>query len=242
MNISKFISFTPLVLGGFLMGANAQEISSQTRLLVKTDEKITISSPMTGKIKYLKVKNGELFKKGQTLVKFDCRIQNAQLNYAKASTNGTYKTLVAKRKLKKLGSGSQLDIDLASAEYTKAKADKNKASAFISLCSIKAPFNGSVVEKHKNNNEYVKEADKVLSILNRDNIIVEVLISAESLTKFKKGTQFNFKVNAINKTYTATIERTGASIDPVSQMLPVYAKVTNADDELIPGMIGTITK
>ena len=56
----------------------------------------------------------------------------------------------------------------------------------------------------------------------------------------KTGFAFSVAVDETGKTYPATVVRTGARVDPVSQSIKVIGRITENAPELIPGMSGPV--
>jgi multidrug efflux pump subunit AcrA (membrane-fusion protein) len=54
------------------------------------------------------------------------------------------------------------------------------------------------------------------------------------------GKHFRVTLDEVAKTYQAEITRVGGKVDPVSQTIKVYGRITDKADELLPGMSGAI--
>ncbi len=215
-------------------------IEQLLRAQIKARESTQISSEMDGRIIQLKVRDGERFSAGQLLVGFHCSLEEAQLTKAKATLEKKRKTHEVNQKLEKLNSISTLQLAVSKTEEDEAKADVRVAEAMLGRCTIKAPFSGKVVEVTARAYQSVREGDPLLEIVNEKDLEVEFIAPSRSLPQLKPGKTFKVTLDETTKTYKASIIRLGGRVDPVSQTIKVYGRITDSSAELLPGMSGAI--
>ena len=61
-----------------------EEEVREARTLVMATEKVSISSEIAARVEKINFLMGDAFKKGDTLISFDCKLYNAQLEVIKA--------------------------------------------------------------------------------------------------------------------------------------------------------------
>jgi len=164
--------------------AYTQEVLS-SRALFQPIEKAVLSSGIAAQIIAMPFRNGEQFKKGDTLVKFDCRLVNGKITIARAQLKGDLKTLENKKYLKQLNSVSSLDVHLAAAAYEKSKGELDVALYQRKKCQIKAPFTGKVVQTAVNANETVSANEPLLEIINDTQLETVLVIPSKWLSWVK---------------------------------------------------------
>ena len=64
--------------------ATSEEEIREARTLVTATEKVSISSEIAARVEKINFLMGDAFKKGDTLISFDCKLYNAQLEVIKA--------------------------------------------------------------------------------------------------------------------------------------------------------------
>ena len=64
--------------------ATTEEEIREARTLVTATEKVSISSEIAARVEKINFLMGDAFKKGDTLISFDCKLYNAQLEVIKA--------------------------------------------------------------------------------------------------------------------------------------------------------------
>lgn len=216
------------------------ETSSPLRAQLKARQSTLISSEMNARISQLKLRDGDRFSEGQTLVSFHCTLEEAQLNKAKATLEKAVKTYEVKQRLEELHSIGALELAVAKAEEGEAKAEMQVAQAVLSRCVIKAPFGGKVTDVVAKPYQTVKAGDPLLEILDDKDLEVEFMAPSKALPELAVGRHFQVTLNETNKTYQAEITRLGGKVDPVSQTIKVYGRITDKTAELVSGMSGAV--
>ena len=208
------------------------------RGLVKPSVSAILSSEIAAQIESIEFKDGDVFKKGDLLVKFDCSYYYAQLASAKAELESAKKQLENKDQLFKLSASSQIEVELAAVEVKKAEANIRVNNINVSRCKIKAPYNGRVIETMVNEFESVAKDQELISILDEEKLEIEVIVPSNWLTWIKTGVSFDFHVDETNKIYKAKIVKLGAVVDPVSQTIPIKG-IFEEPADVLSGMSGT---
>jgi membrane fusion protein, multidrug efflux system len=214
--------------------------SLHLRAQLKARQSTLISSEMGGRIDQLKLRDGERFSAGTTLVKFNCSVEDAQLNKSRATLEKKNKTYEVDQRLAELRSISTLEVSVAKTEAEEAKADVTVAEAVLKRCAITAPFSGKVVELLARPYQSVRAGDPLLEIIDDKNLEVEFMAPSDATTQLKPGKKFRVTLDELGKTYNAEVIRLGGRVDAVSQTIKVYGRITDKSAELLPGMSGAI--
>lgn len=211
---------------------------AEIRAQISPRHETTLSAELSAKILQLTVRKGERFNQGQSLVVFDCAAQLAQLQKSQAVAHGANKTLQVNQRLEKLQSVSRLEVELAAAKVAEAQADIALNKSLLDKCRIDAPFSGRVVDLSARAFQYLKIGDPIMAILNDGELEVEAIVPSLWLRWLKPGDKFNLLVDETGKEYATEVVTLGARIDPVSQSIPLVARIVGQHDELLAGMSG----
>jgi len=201
----------------------------------------TISSEVGAKVSSVHVTEGGSFRKGQALISFDCAMQRAQLAKSQADLSGADKTWSANKRLAELHSVGQVELDTSQAARNKAAADVDMAKTLLSKCVISAPYSGRVAEQKVREQQYVQAGQPLLEILDDSTLELEFLAPSRWLIWLKPGTKFQVRIDETGKTYPASVVRTGARIDPVSQSIKIKGQIAGRYPELLAGMSGVVS-
>jgi membrane fusion protein (multidrug efflux system) len=200
----------------------------------------SLAAEIGAKIDRIAAREGESFKAGQVLISFDCSLQAAQSQRAKAGLFSADKVMVANRRLAELNSVGQLEVDTAEAELAKARADVALMDATLSKCNVVAPFSGRVAEQKLREKQFVQAGQPILDIIDDSSLELEFIVPSRWLAWLKPGYQFRVRIDETSDTYPAKITRLGAKVDPVSQSIKIAAVIDGRFPQLIAGMSGRI--
>ena len=224
------------------------ELSSDTgiedeiiRGLIKPVRAAVLSSEIPARITRMPFRGGERFQKGDVLVGFDCDMNQANLAAARAEYEARSKKHENNQQLLELNAISNIEVDISAAEVKKASAEVRINQIRVERCQIKAPYNGRVVETLANEHESVATDTDLLSILEDNQLEIELIIPSSWLGWLDIGDQFEFNVDETGKNYPATVSRIGAAVDATSQTIQVTGVFTTNNEDILSGMSGTAT-
>lgn len=217
-------------------GIERQEIRAQ----LTPHRFTTIAAEIGAKISQLPLREGDAFKAGQLLVRFDCSMQQAMLRKAQAERSGAEQTLESNRRLAELHSIGQLELNLSKSALQKADAEVGIQQAVLAKCDIPAPFAGRIAEQKVRSQQFVQPGEALLEILDDSVLELEFLVPSAWLGWLKNGQRFAVEIDETGKSYPARFTRLGARIDPVSQSIKVGAAIDGSFPELLAGMSGRI--
>ena len=200
----------------------------------------TIAAEIGARINRLTVSEGAAFKAGQVLVGFDCSMQQALLQKARAEHSAAEQTHAANSRLAELNSIGQLELELSRTALARTAAEIGAQQAVLAKCSIVAPYAGRVAEQKVRDQQYVQPGQALLDILDDSVLELEFLVPSSWLVWLRPGLGFQVEIDETRQTYPARFIRIGARVDPVSQSVKVAAAIDGRHPELIAGMSGRV--
>ncbi|MCR6629892.1 MAG: HlyD family efflux transporter periplasmic adaptor subunit [Magnetospirillum sp.] len=214
------------------------EVERDIRVQVTAVTATTIGAGMAGRLVQFPLKDGDRFKQGQVLARFDCAAQDGALARARAGQEKRRKVFEIQEKQRQLGTNSALEFEVAAAEAREAGAEVAAAQAMAGRCVIAAPFPGRVAAVMAREYQHVPEGAPLLEILSDRDLELEMMVPSRWLAWLKIGVRFEIAVDETGRTYPATLARMSGKVDAVSQSIKVYGRVVGAADDLLPGMSG----
>lgn len=214
----------------------AQEIRAQ----LSPRDFTTLAAEIGAKVERITAREGEHFSKGQMLISFDCSVNRAQLDEARAALSAADKTVSVNQRLLDLQTVGKLETELSVAESQKARAKVAAMSAMVSKCSVAAPFDGRVVEQKVRQQQFVQPGQALLDILDDSVLELDFVVPSKWLIWLKPGHSFQVAIDETGKTYPVKLMRVGARIDPVSQSVRVVGAIGGRYPELTAGMSGRV--
>ncbi|MGH8657097.1 MAG: efflux RND transporter periplasmic adaptor subunit [Gammaproteobacteria bacterium] len=209
------------------------------RGLVKPKSEARLSSEIPARITALPFKQGQRFREGDVLIRFDCSRYQAELASAKAELNARSKTYQNNMELSRLNAIGKLEVEVSKAEAEKAAAEARGAGVNVSRCVITAPYPGRIVERKVHEHETVAPEQELMTILDDRDLEIEIIVPSTWLTWLKVGTPFTFHLDETDNDYQAKVSELGARVDPVSQTIRVDGVFASAAHDVLAGMSGT---
>jgi membrane fusion protein, multidrug efflux system len=200
----------------------------------------TLATEIGAKIQRISVVEGSRFRAGDVLVRFDCSLQQSQLNKGKAALNGADQTWRANQRLNELNVVGKVELGLAESEVDKAKAEVASNETMLGKCVIHAPFSGRVADQKVREQQYVQPGQTLLEIIDDSVLELEFIVPSKWMAWIKPGYAFKVKIDETGKSYPARIQRIGARVDPVSQSIKLSAAIDGKFNDLIAGMSGQV--
>lgn len=246
-DIESFVQIAPAAGDNPVETAEAESLPTLLEESAETHEvqsvliarrQAVISSLMSGKILDLPFQNGDLFSAEDILARFDCAIEDALYREKNAALRLADAELKAKKQLRQLGTLSEIEYIAAQENMAQEQARLAQVEKRISLCAIKAPFDGRVTNRLASPYEYAERGRVLMEISSNEPLLLQFLVPSVWLRWLNVGTPFDVYVEESEKTYPAKVIRIHGKVDPVSQTAEIVAEMSSYQEELLPGMGG----
>lgn len=204
---------------------------------VETDDLVTVSAELGGRILSLNLKEGQWVNKNQLVATLDneqMRLQIDELNTRLSLATTVYEK---QKRLWDQNIGSEI-------QYLEAKNNKEALEKSIlslenqrSKSQVYAPQSGVVDRRIAKPGEVVAPGQPIITILNNNKVKVSAEVPENYLGKVKTGEYVQIYFPALDKTIKERIDRVGATIDPVNRSFAVEATVSNSSGMLKPNLL-----
>ena len=199
-----------------------------------------LSAEMSGKIERLSVFEGMRVNAGDSLLSFDCSIQQAQLQKAATELDVARNNLKGAARMAELNAIGSVELVNAQLEERKALADIAYLRALINRCVITAPYDGSIGDLNARAQEFVQAGEPLIEILDDTQLQLEFIIPSNWVSWLHPGFAFEVFLEDTNQSYPAKLMRLAAKVDAMSQSIKAVALIDGTYTELLPGMSGRI--
>lgn len=215
------------------------EASVPVRGVIRAIEQAQLSTDLMARVASIGFRTGERFKKGDLLISFECERYRAEAQSAEAVWREMNLTLDSNQQLEKFRAVGRHDVEISKARVAKAEAEARSLKSRVSQCEIVAPYDGRVSELSINVYEQPQANKPFLSIVGDGKLEIELIVPSNWLSWMKSSVAFDLKIDETNQEYGGRIDRIGASVDAVSQMVKVIAVFDTPPRDVLPGMSGT---
>lgn len=209
-----------------------------TRVVVQSLMQATLSAEIAARITHLRLREGDSFKKGDTLVAFDCAIFEAQRDKVDAELKAAKAKLDNDRELERSRSIGALEVQLSEVAVQRAQAEMRMAQINTERCVITAPWAGRVMQRKAQELEVAKLQQEVLSIVSTEALEVMAVVPGHWVRSLRPGQTFEVRIDETGTRHSAELVAVGSQVDAVSQTISLRGRITR-DPKLLPGMTGT---
>jgi RND family efflux transporter, MFP subunit len=210
------------------------------RVELKAPTMVMLSAPLAGVVTEVRVRDGEKVERGALLVRLDERLHSLRVSSARAEREKAEIQLRLVERLHALGSRGARDVEMAQAQYQVAEAEVLLAQEMLNRCRITAPFSATVTELSVKVNQHLPEGAPLLELAEVGPMELEFMMPSTWLTRLAPGADFQVRVDETGLVYPAEVLRHGGKVDPVTQSIRVYGRLTGDSSHLKPGMSGTV--
>jgi membrane fusion protein, multidrug efflux system len=209
------------------------------RLLFRSYETAAISSEINARITYLPAREGDRIRKGDVLVRFDCRKIVAEHDAATATFDASRIVYENQVKMLQYRAAGALAVEQSRFEMKKFEAEVAGLKARREGCVILAPFDCRIAEKAAQVHEIAQPNQPLIRIVNDTKIEMVLMAPSSWSPSFATGKLFRVKVDETGETYSARVVQSTGLIDPVSQSVRVIGELVGNAPTVLPGMSGT---
>jgi len=180
---------------------------------VKSDERIELTSRISGFIQKLAVREGDRVEKGQLLVEIDPTDVEGAIEKANAALQSTKTALEdAERDVSRL-SGLKRKGAVSNETYRKAKvrrdvarSAKNEAQAALGTAisarryaSVKSPIDGIVIARQKQVGDLATPGAPVLTLESRSRLLFKTSVAESRIGQINPGDEVRMEIDALER-------------------------------------------
>ena len=227
-------------LTDFASNDNELRSGESLRVELRAPTMVTLSAPMAGKLIRVAVHDGDKVIKGQTLLQIDDRMHTLRLNASRAARNQASIQLRLVERLHDLGSRGALDVEMAKAQLEGSEAEMQMAEELVRQCRVTAPWDARVTQLEVRENQHIPEGAPLIELSEEGPMEVEFMMPSSWVTRLAPGAFFSIAVDEVGRKCQAELTRLGGKVDPVTQSIRVYGRLTGSTEGLLPGMGGIV--
>ena len=206
---------------------------------VVSEQRVTITSRLSGYIRDLNVNEGDQVKAGQVLFRVDpvdVRSQQeaarAQLVQAEADLADAESDRRRFEALFEQGAASQRQLDkarlrvkVAHSAVKQARAALRQAQNQLTYAEVRAPGDGIVVRKLKRNGDLATPGAPVLMMENPDQLVVDTYVDEANISHVQVGDKVQLRLPAFDKQLTGEVLQVVGAADPVAHNFLVKVRL-----------------
>lgn len=218
------------------VAARAEEIQG----LVFPLKSVSVASPVLQEVvDQMLVEEGDAVKEGQTIVQLRSEKESLQVEqYRKLVEQKSFvaKGAAALAKEKMMSREAVLEKET---ELQLAEINLRQAEVLLKEKTVRSPLSGIVVKKYKESGESVERVEKLLDIVNIDEVYVQFYLDPKLLNAIKENQVVPVRFPVIGEEkFSGKVSFIDPRIDATSGLFRVKLLVTNPGHAIKPGMRG----
>ena len=224
-----------LCLLALAVAARADDIQG----LVIPFKLVSVSSPVLQEvIAHVLVEEGDAVKENQILVELRREKEELEVRQAQQVVQQRTFTAAGAQKLFKEKIGSQEVAMEKQTELELAKIQLAAAEVRLKEKTIRAPLSGTVVKKYKEAGEAVDRVEKLLDVVNIDQVYVQFYLDPKLMQTIKQDAEVPVRFAVVGD-FNGKVSFIDPRIDAGSGLFRVKVLIDNADHKIKAGMRGT---
>jgi multidrug efflux system membrane fusion protein len=222
---------------------------------VVSDQRVDVTSRLTGYIRALPVQEGDRVRRGQLLVRLDPSDVEGGIRQAQAAVSaaeaafrdaeadkGHFQQLfehgtITENELRKI----TLKDDAAREALNQARASLDTARAQLAYCVITSPSDGTIVERIKRPGDLALPGVPILTLESGSALLFQAFVdvgnNTESLNAFAVGKSVEVRIDGLSSPLKGTVSRFIPSADPTTRSYQLKIALPKTAG-LTPGMFG----
>jgi len=208
---------------------------------VQAVQGVMVNNEVEGQVERILFESGDMVVKGQTLVKLDSEVDQADLAGLEATLSLAETQLARNRKLLKDRAVSQGDYDETAAQLSQAMAQVEAKKALIEKKTIRAPFDGQLGIRRVNLGQYLAAGSSIAELEALDPVYVDYALPERHLDKLKVGQPVHITAAAYpGRVFEGRIQAISPAVDRQTRNVQIRALFENPDRLLRPGMFAKV--
>jgi membrane fusion protein (multidrug efflux system) len=207
-----------------------------------SNESVTVSSEIPGRLEEIHFKEGLPVEKGEPLFTLDGSVYRAQLADAEAKLKLSEQTHSRTTQLLKNKYATAQSADEATSNLAVNTAAVELARVQLEKTRIVAPFSGIVGLRHVSVGEYITAGQGLVNLEAIDPVKADFRVTERFLPAIKVGQTIRIRIDAFpDETFEGKVYAIDPRLDVAGRSLLVRAMVPNEDQRLRPGLFARVT-
>jgi RND family efflux transporter MFP subunit len=228
----------------FIFTVEPRTVERERRYAAAVDPWLVADVPaeVAGRVSEVKVEAGSLAKAGDPLVLLDDEIAASDHRRAEAKLAELQRLLAEAETLGKNRVVSRTQVEAVRAETRQADAEEDATRARLEDHTIRAPFDGSIVERFVQVGEAVNVNQPVVRMVDTSRLRVVFYVNERDVESFPPRTKVQLRLSAApGKVFDVPVVHVARASDEATRLFRVEGELANADLALRGGLTGEMT-
>lgn len=208
---------------------------------IRSNESVTLSPEIAGRIVELDIEEGRPVAAGETIAVLDQSVYKAELAQAQAALELSRANFKRAEELVAKNAGTVRARDEAQAALRNDQAAIALAQARLEKTVLTAPFDGVLGLRQVSAGQYLNAGDPIVNIENIDPLKVDLRVPEVYFAVVEVGQAIEILIDAFpDDSFVGTVYAIDPQIDVNGRAIVIRASVPNTDRRLRPGLFARV--
>lgn len=208
-----------------------------TTATVEADRDAQIYPRTTAMIEEMRVEEGDYVKRGDVLAVLENDEEEVALVRAEAIREARKQEFERSEAMLNGQLISEVDHEVKEREYIMARADWESAKVTFDKTTIRAPFGGTITERHQNVGNMARPGDALFTLVDLNSLLIYTHLPELEWSHVAVGQQVILETETLpDGTFNGTVHRVSSIINPQNGTFKVTIKIDDPGWRLKPGM------
>ena len=208
-----------------------------TTATVEADRDAQIYPRTTSMIEEMRVEEGAYVNKGDVLAVLENDEEEVALGRAEAIREARKQEFERSEAMLEGQLISEVDHEVKEREYIMARADWESARVAYDKTTIRAPFSGTITERHQNVGNMARPGDALFTLVDLNTLLVYTYLPELEWSRVAVGQQVILETETLpDGRFNGTVQRVSSIINPQNGTFKVTIRIDDPGWRLKPGM------
>ena len=213
-----------------------------TTATVEADRDAQIYPRTTAMIEEMRVEEGDYVKRGDVLAVLENDEEEVTLARAEAIRDARKQEFDRSEAMLEGQLISEVDHEAKERELIMARADWESAKVAFDKTTIRAPFSGTITERHQNVGNMARPGDALFTLVDLNTLLIYTHLPEMEWSHVAPGQQVILETETLpDGTFNGTIHRVSSIINPQNGTFKVTIRIDDPGWRLKPGMFVKVT-
>jgi len=227
----------PITVSSYVVETKAWANYFDTVGTVRSDEGITVSAELSGRVQTIHFQSGDEIKAGEMLLTQDSSNEVAQLKSAEAQLRLAKYNFDQVSRLLSQNTVSENEFETIKQEFDSAEANVLSIQSAFDKKQIRAPFDGVLGIRKVDLGQDLQAGSEIVDLYSHKNLKVDFTVPQTWIQQVKVGNKIEIHmIETPEPIFSGKINAIGSAIDEITRSIEVQAELDLQHDALLPGM------
>jgi len=208
--------------------------------IVESNDLVNVSAEMGGRIKTLRVNEGDYVRRGQSLATLDMETFEKQIEEINTSLSLASTVYERQKRLWDQNIGSEIQYLQAKNNKERLEKSLETLESQVAKREIYAPISGYVDRKFLSAGEMAAPGVPIVNILDASQVKITADIPESYLGKINRGDIVEIHFPALNRNIQEKINQISRTIDPANRTFQIEINTSNKNNTLKPNLLAEV--